>query len=74
MNTNRFADRTPCYRLGGLWDKAEVAEARKRVAAKLFIARYSTMNRCELRNLPTPMLVLLAQTVNELRCGRNTRS
>lgn len=62
--------RTPIRELGQLWDKAQVADARKRVAAKRYIIRNSKVGMDELAATPTSMLVLLCQCVRDLQRGR----
>lgn len=51
---------------GWLWDRNEVAEARKRVAAKCFIRQNSTMDAVAIRDAPTTLLVTLAKSIKDL--------
>lgn len=58
---------------GWLWDRNEVGEARKRVAAKCFIRQNSKMDGVALlhRDAPTPFLVTLAKTIKKLQNKEN---
>jgi hypothetical protein len=55
-----------------LWDPKEVGEARKRVAAKTFLRRNSTVPPVDIRDVSTPVLVTLCQTVQELILHQKT--
>lgn len=69
LKRKELANRRPLhsFKLNWPWDRTEVGEARKRVAAKAFIRRNSTINPVDVRNVPTPTLVLLAKTIKELQ-------
>jgi len=70
LKRKHLADRKPLHEMhagpGWLWDRNEVGEARKRVAAKHYIRRHSTMNVIDVRDLPTPVLVVIAKSVKQL--------
>jgi len=70
LKRKHLADRKPLHEMhtgpGWLWDRNEVAEARKRVAAKHYIRRCSTMNAIDIRDLPTTLLVIIAKSIKQL--------
>lgn len=57
---------------GWLWDRNEVGEARKRVAAKCFIRNNSNINPADIRDLPTKILVALCKGIKHGR--KNSQS
>lgn len=71
LKRKELANRRPLHTMpigpGWLWDRNEVGEARKRVAAKHFIRTNSTLRSLDVRDAPTPLLVLLCKTVKELQ-------
>ena len=70
LKRKHLANRRPLYTMpigpGWLWDRAEVGEARKRVAAKCYIRRNSNLNPVDVRDASTPLLVTIAKTIKEL--------
>lgn len=69
LRRKELANRRPLYTMpigpGWLWDKREVGEARKRVAAKCFIRNNSNINPVNVRDLTTPLLVSLCKIIKE---------
>lgn len=58
------AGRKPLYMLHPV-NRQEVADARKRVAAKRYLRRYSTLPQTSILELPTKVLVTLCKAVRD---------
>jgi hypothetical protein len=69
LKRKELANRRPLHTFpdNWIWDRNEVGEARKRVAAKRFIRQNSTLNPVDIRDAETPLLVTLAKTIKELK-------